>query len=61
MGNIKDLIEETRELADKNKKDTKNNCIERVQYSYQEWALRQMINAIDFVERVRNTINQKKR
>ena len=59
MKPVKEILEDTAEFAQKLSEAEANNRIEAALYKYQAWSLRQMANAIRFMERARNNNKQK--
>lgn len=54
MGQMKDLLKDTANFAKKLSETKTDSRIETAIYKYQAWSLQQMVNAIEFMNRVRN-------
>jgi hypothetical protein len=61
MGQIKDILTETRDWAQQMRDAASNNCLERAQFTCQTWNLDQMIKIVDTVERAYNWLRDKQR
>ncbi|MBQ4130093.1 MAG: hypothetical protein IJD69_01825 [Alphaproteobacteria bacterium] len=51
MGRITEILQDTYEWAEDLKNAPDNNCIERAQYSYQTWILKQMLKVANAISR----------
>ena len=61
MGQIKDILIETRDWAQEMQDAAEKNCLARAQYSCQIWNLGQMIKFIDGIEHLRDRWRRKQR
>ncbi|MBQ8042308.1 MAG: hypothetical protein IJ273_03160 [Alphaproteobacteria bacterium] len=51
MGRITEILQDTYKWAEDLKNAPDNNCIERAQYSYQTWILKQMLKVANAISR----------
>ncbi|MBE6457120.1 MAG: hypothetical protein IKA25_02280 [Alphaproteobacteria bacterium] len=61
MGQIKDILTETRNWAQEMRDTSGHDCIARAQFTCQIWNLNQMIKLINGIERMCHNVHNKQR